>query len=655
MKRPRELEARPAVGLGQNDSKQPKRVNDGLSPIVSVTSSTTKTIEDLSKICIFDQTVQAAEIANRLESFVGDLISIRETTDLQERRSLLTRYFISYTTRISVKGTGFPDDLLRCWRFSVQSNDHRIYIATATCIACLLSASSDLVELRSYGAALCCSLLDPNNVPCFEKALGVTKGNESLSESCLRLLSELMAFDGGVCAQKIYARRTTFLPNLSKLLDVTPSKGHGRLSLRSPALQFLLSYVKLQSRHARLEILRDHQIIKAVFFGIGNDKPCQIKDTLTVFQEHVLSDENISCSDKRRIFDASLLKSLVSLYKYRDDDYFEGARCEVSQTLHRFLVAYCNAAVPEIYADGEERKLNESESTSMAAGGASAKGSYSLFKRANRSIRRDGGIVSLLQTLRPHQHNLERDLLLHILHLNPNIITAYSRVNRSTAPDPKLTASSMGYLSLWLGIIQMPFQLHTLAQTDDVRDRIAITVNSIVPNPLNRYYLTRCINQSVQLLSFLGVRLVIASMQKLLRLLQITAYTKYQQAGGASLTLEMITEIKSKVYHRLPDMSSVMAAFHRCTAQSSVQKESLAHLLGLYYTVNPRNAFHETFEISRALNNILSSSAAKRIRAGALTISYVTLDHLLRIASVTPDINWWARPGNVKQCVCLNW
>ena len=607
-----------------------------------------KSREELRNLVLFDQTLQIPEIITRFRNLTSYLKSIEFMTDSHEklvRQNQLRCLFESETRTQTRKGLGSVDDLCRYWRFSTQLDNQHVYCLTANAIAALLRAISDNLDLSTHGNALCHSLLEEPNVSCFEKGLGAHSTNVFLAESCLRLLTEILAFDGGQSANLVHARRETTLSNLSRFLDVASLKSREQPRIRSVALKYFMTTMKLYSRKAKIEALHERRVIKAVFQGLSNDKSGQITELLETIRRCVLVDVKISIIDKRRFLDASSLKILVGLYKTPNQEFLDKSRREVPEAVHRFLIEYCNMSMlGERASNGTN--VDDKEEVFVIRNSAKVQATYDFStNQSSYAIHRDSGIVSLLSYLKPHIDHLQRDLLLHILNLDPGMVTDYFKNQEAFALDPKLTATWMGYYGLLTSIVQMPVPLHRLRRIESMQARVDLLVDHITPFLLSRHALNRCINSSTQLLCFLGVQLATASLQKLLHVSKLVGSQDDIEDEEDVLEKGIVLQVKSKVCQRLPEIKTIILAFQRYAAEVSMRKEALARLLRLYYAVYPRNTFREMFDVSHTLSETLHRYRSSSCEVEVFNTDRLVLNNLFQIAMVTPSAKWWSRSG----------
>lgn len=639
------------LARNQKSSKAQKRKHDTQISTTTSQEISVESGEDLRELLFFDQTLEVTKIIAKIGKLKSYFKSIDLLSDSQEKRvrqSLLRCCFEGKKKTKTDELLGPVDDLLRYWTFSTQLDNQHIYSLTANTIAALLRAISGNIDLCRHGNAICRSLLEETNLSCFEKALGARNINEMLAEPCLRLLNEILAFDGGQCAKLLYARRGTTLSNLSRLLDATHSRSRERSRTRSVALEYFITFVKLQAKKAKTEILHDRRIIKAVLQGLAHEKPNHIIELLDTIREYFLLDRNISLSDKSRFLDASLLKYLISLYRYPNQEVLSKAHRGVSQALHAFLIEYCNVSMSR-EGTFSGTSVDNSGEASTNKDSEIARASYdSSLGWSNNTARRGGDIVSLVSFLRPSVDTLQRDLLLHIFDLDPGMVTHYFRSLGSFSLEPKLSATWMNYIGLLLSIIQMPIPLHKLRQVEGMRAQSSLFVDHIAPSSLNRHSLTRCINHSVQLLSFLGVQLVTESFQKLSLLLKAAGSKGDMSGEEPFLDKKTILRIRYEVCQRLPDLKTIIPAFQRCAAETSLRKEALARLLRLYYAVNPQDTFREMFDISHIIGDTLYHHRSSSHTAELLDTEQLVLDHLFQIAKVIPSSRWWSRQGELQ-------
>ena len=602
--------------------------------------------DDLRKLSSFDQDQSTVTIVRRLQALRSTLESARQDGDTFKkaaRQNLLRRCFLFDRHPKFIKRTTVADDLLQYWRLSLHRDD-LAYVVCADAIAELLRAISGDVKLSSSGNEICRSLLDDPNIICFEKGLNQHGRNLASPISCLRLMVEVMTFDGGLCGQYIFKKRHILHANLARFLEPSTSHSNDQASLRATTLAYLIQYIKFQGGRAKLDLLQQRHVVKAIFQHIEHDNVDKTVQFLTVLEDHFLSDTEIHISDKRRLLDTILLKGLTDIYTRETTSDAEKPLHSLSTVLHRFFIKYFTLISTEARRNPTHPeglysvRLLGTQTSSIFSPGTSL---HDL--PASLSPHKEASIVPLLQSLRPHTNQMHRTLLLHIYNLNPDLLTAYFKSNRSFNLEPDITATWVGKFCFLMALIRVPVRLYDLRPSTDMHMRVTAVTNSIAPFPFNPQVLGHCFNNSSAVVRFLAVKLVTASLQKLGKLLDVSTFSANGGKREESIDKDSLLQIKRRVFLRLPEVSTVIGAFHRCIAEHSMEKEGLSHLLALWCVLNPRKAYGGASDISSILSHVSSRPFSCSQAAEFLRIEDISHHHLLSIAQTTPDIKWWSR------------
>ena len=607
---------------------------------------TVQSADDLRKLSGFDQDQSTVIIVRRLQALRSALESARQDGDTPKKaaqQNLLRRCFEVDRLPKVTKRISIADNLLQYWRLSLHRDD-TAYLACVDAIAELLHAISDDVELSSSGNEICRSLLDEPNITCFEKGLNQNGRNLASSISCLRLLVEVMIFDGGACGQYIFKKRHILHANLARLLEPSNPHINDQASLRATTLAYLIQYIKFQGARAKLDLLQQRPVVKAIFQHIEHDSADETIQLLTVLEDHFLSDTEIHISDKRRLLDTVLLKGLIDLYTQETPSDTEEPLNNFSTVLHRFFINYFTLI-------STEGRRNPTQPEGLYSGRLLGTQTSSIFSPgtslhdlpASLSPYKEAGVVSLLQSLRPHANQMHRTLLLHIYNLFPDLLTAYFKSSCLFNLEPDITATWVGKFCFLMTLIRLPLWLYDFRQSTEMHIRVTLVTDSIAPLPLNPQVLGHCLNNSSAVVRFLAVKLVTASLQKLQKLVDVSTYPVDGGKQEMSFDKDSLLQVKRQVFLRLPEVGTVIGAFHRCRAEHTMEKEGLSQVLALWCVLNPRKAYGGALDISSILSHMSSRPLPYSQAAEFLPNEDIGLHHLLSIAQTTPDVKWWSR------------
>lgn len=529
-------------------------------------------------------------------------------------------------------------------------------------LALLIKTISSLVDFREYGTLLCKTLLRREQLKLLDRGLTANKTKEHLISPCLRLLTEIVSFDGGSSARSLYLHRDitfkrldTFL-SLRRVLSEDDAKDARRPSIRNNAVRYLLANIKLQDKTAKADILSQGKLFRSLFQDIKEDAPNIISEILAVLKKHVVLDDTLPRAAKSRVLTDFNLGHIAMLYGHSYEEDQVGNAPEHSQTTtqdmaHNFLLFVCttlnhgvltaqtgwyppgtNIVRTDLYAeDAGDEHIAFDRLTHLA-------------KYQDRVAVRNTTLAAFLQTLRPYADMQQRELLLAIFDAAPELIADYFFKKKSFSFEPKLTATWIGFSAFLFSVVQLPVPLYFGLKSayGDMPPPVPIAIESILPQPLSQKVLTRCLNQNVELITFVAVRLLTSAFLKLKNVLEsfhaVSGPNKDQWEHAAS-------QLVSEFCRRCPEMKHVVAVFRSCPLGKTMQREAVTRLLSMYYKIIPQIALLEKFDISIALSVALNNTGDINQDSDGRGVRLLELDHLLEIAYRSPDMRWWHKPG----------
>lgn len=528
-------------------------------------------------------------------------------------------------------------------------------------MAQLLKAIATDIELREHGLGICRSVLKQEQVKLVSWSLSAPKHKEFVISPALRLLTEIVSFDGGTAARQLYSKRDfTFdaqvlARNLSLRKSFSKGNEDGRQhpTVRSNAVRYLLANLKFQNEGAKADILKQFSVVNALFDGIQDDAPPLIVEILKVLKSNVIQDTTLSRTVKGHVFSERNLNSLCQLY--RADQFAESAsenEKSVEDIAHEFMVLVCTQSEAGVlrlsagwYPSRRETDITEQDFDVFRERriGLDLDGVDGYDESAARLPVRNSTLADFLQTLRPYKSTRERELFLAILGAAPELVANYFPQRKTFPFDPKLTATWIGYASTLFEVVQLavPQFFGKKDGYGDIPPPLPIVIENLLPRPLTQKSLTSCLNQASNLIRLFAVRIITIAFQKLREVLK--GYS--QAASGGSKAWEMAaSRLLSEFGRRCPKMNDVVTAFRRTKRENLVEREAATRLLSLYYEVTPQVALDEKFDISVALASTLQELYRSDPSGDANGLKFLELDHLLRIARHSPGVSWWKRP-----------
>ena len=583
----------------------------------------------------------------------------KESDDRSAKRELLLGYLRSQPPSNDEENSPYLTDLIKTWHLSAQTNVDNLFSSVAAVLALLLKSIASLIEFRDWGNRLCRTLLHDDQVKFFDRGLSVNKAKEYVVAPCLRLLTEVISFDGGHAAKSLFRHREITFKRLEIFLGIRKNaqgdehQSRKRLSLREHALRYLHANLRLQNPTAKMYILAQGKVVRAWLEDITEDPPDIVLGLLDVLKEDVALDSAISISAKNRFFNEWVLGRLATLYGYKEAPGLSKGHRSVQKTVHEFLLFICTSpgyGVLDLRNEGHP-DVSRSISDTYTGSRRDLFKSNKIYGDDQTSIG-NGKLSSFLQTLRPHANVAQSDLVIAVFRKTPELVSDYFMRRKAFSFDPKATATWVGYSAFLLATVQIPLPeaLRSRSVGDAVPPSYDKIIESIIPHPLTKKVMTRCLTQSIDLVKFLAIRILTAAFEKLSRLLgickEIQTYTIDKQC--AVTWSQFTSKLTNEFCERVPDIECVISQFRMCSKDNVILLESITRLLSLFYEIVPQTALEQTFDISVALSTALNSQESNAEGLGEIGMLLLELEHLLAIAHRSPTMQWFHKPGMSK-------
>ena len=601
----------------------------------------------------FDPTDNRPDI-KAFKNFLDSIAYGEDDNDRSFKRTILLEYLQSQTTPANNQDARYLSDVVQSWSFAVQSNNERLSSAIIAVLALFLKATSTFIEFREYGNTICKTLLEEDQIKLFERGISASKTKEHVISPCLRLLTEILSYDGGTAAQSVYAHRATtfkrldvFLSMRKNLKEAVP-ENQRRPSIRHNALRYLFANLRLQTGSAKSSILTDGKLIRAVFRGIKEDSAALVLEILKAFKTDVVQDLTLSHLVKSRVFTEWTLRSIASLYQPHHYDNAADDIAQVQREAHIFLLCICTTADqgvlrlhPEARPEDEPGFAYGDNHTYPRTG--------SRPKSQKQGPVRNTILALFLQSLRPYADTLQCELILAVFQAAPDLISEYFHKTLFSF-EPKLTTTWVGYSMFLLSSIQLPIPKGQLdlevSSHVHTPPHLSSMIDGILPQPMTKKALTRCLNQSTGLIKFIGVRILVAAFQILATVQKrLASASLVPQSKFSNLWRQAEGELLDEFRRRCPEMRHVIAVFRSCPDHSALFRETTTRLIAMYYKFLPQVALEEKFDISVTLSEALKANTLDVEDLQCSRLHKLEIYSLLEIARRSPGMRWWHKTG----------
>ncbi|KAK7538095.1 ribosome 60S biogenesis N-terminal-domain-containing protein [Phyllosticta citribraziliensis] len=650
-------------GEPQAEKRQPKRPKLDTPRGPPPKAEEIVSSRQLQQLLTFQQGANQ-ELRNGIFSFKKFLESILYPTEdsTGRQRAILKDFLDTQTPRIIDNDSPFLSNVMQTWSYASQSDNDQLLSAVVAVLALLLKTLSSHIDFREQGTQLCRTILQIPQLKLLARGLNAPKHKESVISPCLRLLTEIVCFDGGTLAKQVYSKRdlTFDAKVLARNLGLwkasgSPEKDRKRPSVRTNAVKYVLSHLRIQDEGVKIDILKQVIVIRALFDHIREDSPEVASEILQVVKSHVISDREIPKSSKSFMLTDRALSNIASLYRVEQNSEEEANSKSIDIVAHQFLLHVCT--VPEAGVvhpssgwyppgtdkDGERGDQEDLDSIDL---GLDSLEWYERYR--GRVVIRNTTLANFVQVLRPYANKLEQELLLDIFEAVPEIVADYFFKKNNFTFDPKLTATWIGYSSFLFSAVHLPTPKH-FGRKDgyaSVPPPASIAIESILPQPLTQKVLTKCLNQNADLITFFVIRLLTVAFQKLDKTLQ--EFRKASSRFSHSLWDQAAERLVNEFRQRCPKMKDVISSFRSIPHDHLIQREAVTRLLSMYYVLLPQVALDEKFDISLPLTNMLKTLEEEAGSDEDREIRLLELSHLVQIARNSPDMRWWQKPESLQ-------
>ncbi|KAK2875018.1 hypothetical protein FQN49_001860 [Arthroderma sp. PD_2] len=634
-----------------------RRIDDDTIP---VTAPEITSYQQLRDILSFQQSIsqETKQGVRHFKDFLSSIQGDIPETEKSKKLQVLQKYCASQYVK---RGDDSPSvcftDLVSTWNFAESNNEESLLSLIPSVLASFLKTVSPQLEFREFAIELSKYLLHKDNLKLFNRGLTASKTKDHLISPCLRLLTEIVSFDGGAVAKVVYAKRDITLKRLDVFLTARKiqteelAEDRRKPTLRRIAQRYLLANLRYQSAAAKAEILGQGKLVKTFIEDIKRDAGDIVVDIIRTFDKYIVSDTILSRSVKSRFLSRWNLERLATLYGYeRDSDEVPSGGVSVSDEVHKFLLTVCTNVEKGVllteygwYPSGTnmDALINDNETISLGLDAPTH------FDKSSESISvRNGNLSVLIQFLRPESDTRQMQLLLKIFRVAPELIYDYFSKRNMFCSDPKPTQAWLGESAFLFSTIQLPVpeKCGFKEGLPAMPPPVSVAIESILPRPLTQKMLTRCINQNTEIVTLFAIKATTAALRKLQTVLKM-----FESTGSSNPELwsQASGKLMNEFSTRCPTMKDTILAFRQTPKDDLQQQDALLELLSLFYQVTPTVAFEEKFDVSLTLVEILGRLNNDTLSKEDRQLLFSQLQHILTISQHSPAMRWWQKPESL--------
>lgn len=385
-----------------------------------------------------------------------------------------------------------------------------------------------------------------------------------------------------------------------------------------------------------------------MFQYLKNDPPDLIQELLFVVEQHILKNDELPRSAKASILVQHNLERVTEIASRSQEGH------AAAEKASNWLKAVCSTTsygvlrssgwYPAGTTSSDHARLND-DIIDLGLD------SIEFYDRDGRPDVRNTTLLSWLQTLRPHTSLQERELALACFTSAPELVAAYFS-EKHMEFEPKLSNTWIGYASFLFEVARLPVPEYFGSEENwaELPPQTKVVIESILPQPLTQKVLTRCLNQSSDLITFFAVRLLVLAFEKLAKIRTQLKKAAIASEERSELWHEASERLLARFIQQCPRMKDVINAFRKIPddEEHALQREAITRLLGMYYDNVPLQALEEQFDFSNTLAFALTRIEADNAPSEIKEIRGLELQHLLRIAQDSPGMRWFNKQGSLE-------
>ena len=599
---------------------------------------------------------------NKFKDFLQSIGQVEDENEKAKKLGVLKALCDSQISRTggdNDEAVCFPD-LIQTWDFADNNNHESLLTVVPSVLALFFKTVSSQLEFREFGLALCKFLLQKEQLKLFNRGMAAVKTKEHLISPCIRLLTEIVSFDGGATARLLYTRRhVTFkrlevflTPNKAQLEDASDDSS-SKPTLRRNAQRYVLANLKFQQASAKSDLIEQNKAIRVLFEHVRKDPRDIVLEIIKASERDVAGDTSLSRNAKTKFFSRWNLERLVTLYGYdRESEEPNPNGISIANEVHKVLMNICTKTelgvlLPQTgwYPSGSDPDSLPTEDDACIELGLDS--AVHVDKYGESVPVRNGTLSYLIQTLRPDMDSLQIQLLVAIFKAAPELVADFFTKKTMFIADPKPIPSWMAESALLFSTVQLgvPANCGWKDKLPVMPPPVSVVIENILPRPLTQKIMTRCLNQNSEIVTLFAVRILTIAFNKLRAVLKIF---NADHGAGQTFWSQATSKLVAEFCRRCPAMKDVILLFKRTDKDDLQQQEAVAEFLACFYEVVPDIALEENFDVSLVLVDVLKRLETPNLSSDDSESLLGQLQSALKIAQQSASIRWWQQPASMQ-------
>ncbi|KAK4938828.1 hypothetical protein LTR10_020835 [Elasticomyces elasticus] len=628
------------MAAGEEQSRKRRKVEDSTPASLGSAHELRNLLQSSHK--------SSAEIKSAVDQFSNFLASTNgdgQVTERERQLKILKEYCDDQSSS-SHDQVDFPD-ILVAWSNASQSNDEPVLAAVPAALTQFFRATSSNLEFRDFGLSLCHSLLKRDQVRLLDRGLSAPRAKETLITPCLQLLTEVISFDAGALASNVFARRDLLYRRLDTILSQPPLEQGGpqRFTARRAALDFLVANLRYLDTAAKSELITQGKTLAMAVRCLPNERSDTTITVLRALEDFLAYDANLPRQLKARCFNSGNLTALAKLYDVEteahpadDDKSAQGVRDVVHHLLLRVCTAEHGLLLPQSgwYPTGTHPEVVEADDDMIDLGLDSP---YHLDDYSDKVPIRNSTVATFLQTLHPEKDTLQSQLLTSIFAAAPELVADYFSKKQEFLAQTSDDPIWRGQFAFLFSVVQSPVPPYCgwHGKFPALPPPVSVVIESILPRPLDRTTITRCLHLSEDIMTISGARLLTVALGKLESV--ITIFERAQP--GSRAWDQTSSKLISLFIDRIPTLHDTVTTLQRLSKDNHQVRTAVLECIAAYHKVLPSLAAGSKFDIGPLLNDSIHGLLSGDVDDAVKESSEDQLPHLVQIAALSPATKWF--------------
>ena len=538
-------------------------------------------------------------------------------------------------------------DLFKIWSFAAETRNESLLTNVPAVLAQLLKLISTYLEFRDFGLSLCETLLYPDQIWLLDRGLNAPPHKPHLISPCLRLLTEVVSFDGGALAGDVFEKRDVLFKRLESLLKekvVTDDEEVDRTkpTLRSNAVRFVIANLQYQDVEVKSDLVLQGRLLQAAFRGIENDHPDTVQLFLQAIDKNLIDDARLKISIKSKFLSAANLVSISKLLEYESDLGDLNASLVVQNLAQGLLMKICLQPKYGLLQSSRHSPVHIARTRKTIGSDLDridlGPDSPFLDENTGDPPSRDDQLAVFIRSLRPEMHATHSKILLAIFSSSPDLLADYF-VHKSTFKAAVKDESD------WRAEFAFLFQVVQIPAEDLIKQHIdsplheSVLIESILPRPLTQAILTKWINSNDEIVSMSATRIITAALQRL------EAVLTGLVTGHDSALHQTASRLKLLFLQRCPVVTQLDAAAARAPKTNDALRYALISCLATFLTIFPEHSRAIKFDITKPLTESLQRLLQEDLTPESRTFVSDQAQELLTLSDRVGDTRWWQASG----------